>query len=238
MSLKGAFAKVQKAGAQFYLKLAEFFEENPLIRDSWVAMAQDMEQQAASLEELPRRFWSGFKKDEEALQIAVRNCLSLEAIDKKADRSLHACYIRTLNLAEPLILSAYVPLIRLLRTECFDHGLDFYVMVKSHVTRITRIIQPFSVDPLLLQRVQGLALRFELEVQAPVIPAALPKKKLSQKKKAHALRRAAARRLRKMIAAARAAKRPLPLRKRVPALTKRAKPLVAKLDIARRRARR
>jgi hypothetical protein len=238
MSLKGAFARVQKAGSQFYLKLAEFFEENALIRETWVAMAQDVEQQAASLEVLPKRFWIAFKKNEEALLVAVRSCAALEAIDKKDDRSLHACFARTLNLEEPLILNTYVPLIRLLRTEWFDHGLDFYVMVKSHVARITRIIQPFSVDPILLQRVQNLQQRFELEVQAPIIPAAPPKKKLLRKQKVHASRSAAARKPRKAMAASRAAKHPLSLRKRVPALAKRAKPMVAKLDIARRRARR
>jgi hypothetical protein len=238
MSLKGAFAKVQNAGAQFYLKLAQFFEENPLIRESWVAMAQDMEQQAASLEELPSRFWIAFKKDEEALINAVRKCNALEVIDKNDDRSLHSCYVRALNLEEPLIINAYVPLIRLLRTEWSDHALDFYVMVKSHVARISRIIQPFSVDPILLQRVQNLQQRFEFEVQAPAIPVILPGKKEARKKKGHARRRSVAHKPRKVIAASRTAKRALSLSKRVQRMAKRAKPLVGKLDIARRRARR
>lgn len=238
MSLKGAFAKVQNAGAQFYLKLAQFFEENPLIRESWLAMSQDMEQQADSLVELPSRFWITFKKDEEALLDAVQKCHTLEVLDKKDDRSLHSCYVRTLNLEEPLILNAYVPLIRLLRIEWSDHALDFYVMVKSHVARISRLIQPFSVDSALLQRVQNLQQRFELEVQKPAIPIVLPGKKVARKRKGHARRQAVARKPQKVIAATRTAKRALSLRKRVQHLSKRAKPLVGKLEIARRRARR
>jgi len=234
MSLKSVLAKVQKAGAQFYLKLAEAFVENQLIRDAWVAMSQDMELQAASLEALPTRFWVAFKKDEESLVTAVRNCIALEAIDKKDDRSLHACFVRTLNLEEPLILNAYVPLIRLLRTEWSDHALDFYVMVKSHVTRTSRIIQPFSVDPVLLQRVQSLQQGFEFEVQAPAIPVVLPARKKARKKKAPVARHAAAQRPRKAITATRS----LSLRKRVQGLAKRSKPIVRELEIARRRARR
>jgi hypothetical protein len=234
MSLKNAFAKVQKAGAQLYLKLAERFEDNPLIRESWGAMAQDMEQQTASLKALPTRFWVAFKKDEESLVNAIRNCFALEVIDKKDDRSLHACFVRTLNLEEPLVLNAYVPLIRLLRTEWSGHALDFYVMVKSHVTRTSRIIQPFSVDPVLLQRVQSLQQRFEFEVQAPAIPIILPARKKARKKKAQAARNAAAHKPRRAIAATRT----LSLRKRVQRMAKRSKPMVAKLDIARRRARR
>jgi hypothetical protein len=201
-------------------------------------MAQDMEQQAASLEELPTRFWIAFKKDEESLLNAIHQCRAMEVIDNKEDKSLHTCFVRTLNLEEPLIVSAYVPLIRLLRTQWSGHALDFYVRVKSHVTRISRIIQPFSIDPALIQRVQALQQRFEFEVQAPAIPVVVPGRKEAQTKRGRAPRHAAARKSRKAIASARTAKRTLSLRKRVQHLAKRAKPLVTKLDLARQRARR
>jgi hypothetical protein len=111
-------------------------------------------------------------------------------------------------------------------------------MVKSHVARISRIIQPFSVDPILLQRVQNLQQRFESEVQAPVIPVILPGKKGVRKKRDHARQRAAAHKPRKVIAVSRTAKRAISLSKRVQRMAKRAKPLGGKLEIARRRARR
>jgi hypothetical protein len=237
MSLKSAFAKVQKAGGQFYLKLAQLFEENPLIRETWVAMARDMELQAASLEGLPSRFWSMLKSDEEALLGAIRECPSPQAIEIKEDRSLHHCYIRSLDIEEPLILRAYVPVIRLLRTEWSDRALDFYIMVKSHMARISRIIQPFSIDPVLLQRVQNLQQRFEFEVQRPAIADVVPKQRGVRKKTSATSKVIAVAKSRKGRVAARTAKRALPLAKRVQQIVKRGKPLVHKPEITRRRAR-
>ncbi len=169
MSLKGAFAKVQLTGGNYYLKLAQFFEENPLIRETWAAMAQDVEIQAASLEGLQPRFWKMLKSEEESLLATIRQEIPIKAIDKIEDRSLHSGFIHCLDFEEPLILRAYVPLIRLLRTEWSNRALDFYITVKSHVARISRMIQPFSIDPALIQRAQNLQQRFEFEVQSPPV---------------------------------------------------------------------
>ncbi len=238
MSLKAAFAKVQNTGGQFYLQLAQFFEENPLIRETWNAMAQDLEQQAASLDGLPSPFWNMLKSDEKVLLDVTRECISLQTLENHEDRSLHHCYVRTLDIEEPLILRSYVPLIRLLRTEWSDHALDFYIMVKSHMARISRIIQPFSVDPVLLQRVHNLQLRFEFEVQAPVIAEVEPPRKVARIKRAGSSRPGAVQKLRKAPTASRTTKRALPLAKRAQHIVKRTKPLVHKLEISRRRARR
>lgn len=238
MSLKSAFAKVQKSGEQLYLKLAQFFEENPLIREIWTAMAQDMAQQTASLDRLPSHFWKLLKSDEEAPRNAIRECLSFQVIDENEDRSLHRCFVRSLDIEEPLVLNAYVPLIRLLRTEPSNHALDLYIILKSHVTRISRMIQPFSVDPTLLQRVQNLQQRFEFEVQAPAVARALPPKMAVTRKKSQSTPAIAARKTRKARVAARSASRALPLTKRVQRIAKRAKPLVRELEIARGRAQR
>jgi hypothetical protein len=237
MSLKGAFAKVQNAGEQFYLKLAQLFEENPLIRESWAAMAQDMELQAAGLEGLPSRFWSTLKSDEEATLAAIRECPSPQTLDIKEDKSLHHCFICSLDIEEPLILRAYVPVIRLLRTEWSGHALDFYILVKSHLTRILRIIQPFSIDPVLHQRVQELQQRFEFEVQRPALVKAVPKQRDVRKKVGKISRAAAGAKSRKGKPAVRAPKRALPLAKRVQQIAKRSKPLVRKIEMTRRRAR-
>lgn len=237
MSLKGAFAKVQKSGGEFYLKLAQLFEENPLIREAWAAMAHDMELQAASLEGLPWRFWSMLRSDEEATLAAIHECPSPKAIEIKEDRSLHHCFVCSLDIEEPLILRAYVPIIRLLRTEWSDRALDFYIMVKSHMARILRIIQPFSIDPVLLQRVQNLQQRFEFEVQSPVVMEVAPMQKAARKKPRAASKAKTGAPSRKGKAAARSAKRALLLAKRAQQIAKRGKPMVRKLEIAPRRAR-
>lgn len=239
MSLKNAFAKVHKSGGQFYLKLAQYFEENQLIRETWAAMAQDLEQQQTSLEELSPRFWKVIKSDEEALLSALRECSAIHLLDNKEDIALHRCYSRCLDIEEPLILRTYVPLIRLLRTEWSDRALDFYIMVKSHMARISRIIQPFSVDPVLLQRVQNLQQRFEFEVQNPLIrKVSLRESEGRRHKKAHRKLVAVVKPERKLRSAASKAKPASRLGEHVKSISKRAKPLVRKIEIAPRRARR
>lgn len=238
MSLKGAFAKIQNSGGQFYLKLAQFFNENPLIRDTWVAMAQDLELQAKSLDSLRPRFWKTLKSEEEALLGVLKERSTLQSADNKDDRSLHGCFARCLDFEEPLILRSYVALIRLLRIESSDHALDFYILVKSHIARISRMIQPFSIDPALLQRAQNLQQQFEFEVQRPPARQAVAQKVSSQKKKMQASRTSAARKPHKARVAARSAERTHPLSERVQRMAKRSKPLVRKLEISRRRARR
>ena len=239
MSLKGAFAKVQHAGGQFYLKLSQSFEENPLIRETWAAMAQDLEIQAASLEGLQPRFWKMLKSEEQTLLGAVREGIPIQALERNEDKSLHGCFARCLEFEEPLILRAYVPLIRLLRTEWSDRALDFYIIVKSHVARISRMIQPFSGDPAFLQRAQNLQQQFEFDVQAPparVIVA--PPKQIQHKKKRHIASAAADKKSHKIRTETRSAARTHPLSERVQRLAKHGKTLVRKIELPRRRARR
>jgi hypothetical protein len=45
--------------------------------------------------------------------------------------------------------------------------LDFYIVVKAHLARIARVIQAYSGDPLILQRSNMLLQQFEKDVQAP-----------------------------------------------------------------------
>lgn len=238
MSLKSAIGKVQNSGGQFYLKLAHSFEENPLIRETWAAMAHDLEIQAASLDGLQPRFWKMLKSEEATLVGAIREGIPVRSLDKNEDRSLHNCFALTLDFEQPLILRAYVPLIRLLRTEWSNRALDFYIIVKSHVTRISRMIQPFSMDPMLLQRAQNLQESFEFEVQRPLIREMAASTGARQEKKKKHTVTAAARKPSKAHAGSRKAQRARPLSERVQRLAKHSKPLVRKLELARRRARR
>ncbi len=238
MSLKGAFAKIQNSGGQFYLKLAQSFNENPLIRDTWAAMAQDLELQAASLNRLQPRLWKMLRTEEEALLALLKDRSILQSLGNNEDRSLHSCFTHSLDFEEPLILGAYVRLIRLLRTEMSDQAIDFYIIVKSHIARISRMIQPFSVDPTLLQRAQNLQQHFEFGVQSPPAKQAEAQKQVQHKKKRKLSRAPETRKSRNTRVESRAAKRTHPLSERVQRIAKRAKPLVRKMEIQRRRVRR
>ncbi len=234
MSLKAALARVQHTGGHFYLKVAETFSENPLMREAWITLSQDMELQAKSLEGMPSGFWKVLKPEEQAHLGVVKECSLGQLTETKEDRSLHNGLVRSLNLEEPLILRAYVPLIRLLRTEWSDRALDFYIIVRSHVTRISRMVQLFSIDPALLQRVQNLQQQFDYEVQTQPAQELALKRELSRKKNFSPARTHAVRKPKK----ARSSKLQLPLSERVQRIAKRAKPLVGKIEMTRRRARR
>ena len=78
MNLRGSVARLQKFGARFYLKVAERFSENALVRDTWMSMARDLEQQKASLRVLPASFWTRFTTEEEALLEAIRESLAVK----------------------------------------------------------------------------------------------------------------------------------------------------------------
>ncbi len=239
MNLKGFLAGSQRSGADFYLKLAQLFESNRIIRDTWLAMAHDMELQATSLENLAPAFWRSLKEGSETPFEAGPHSTLRQPIELKENVSLQLCFAATLDLEEPLILRAYVPLIRQLRHEFSDQALEFYIMVKAHVARLSRLIEPFAGDPGLLQRVADLQEQFEREVQAPpAVPA-------HQKATATGKKSAASPRLAKknavLLRPSKSSKRTpaaLPLATRAKRVPKLAKTLVRKLEIPRRRARR
>ena len=230
LRLRSPLSKQEKAIARFYLQLRQRFEGNGLVSESWAAMGGDLQAHAESLKKLPSSFWQSLKKQEKELVRATGLILPREAI--KPASSLQACLVQMLDIEEPIVLKVYAPLIRRLRSEWTERALDFYVMVKAHIARIARIVQAFSGDPAMSQRCATLFQDFEKGVQEPVVIEI--KKKGPDRKKA-----LAARHVRKM-AAARPAKLAATRRRArvLEKLAKRAKPLVKKIEIGRRRARR
>jgi hypothetical protein len=238
MNLKGLLSRLQTSRSDFYRNLAQIFDSNQLIRETWMDMAHDMEQQAASLEILPGSLWKKWKDEPGTLAEAIQTCCVIHrGVESEENKSLQTCFASTLNMEEPLILRAYVPIIRYLRTDYSDQALEFYIMVKAHVARLSRLIQPFAGDPVLLQRVANLQEFFEHAVQAPIIPPAPPKKK-NPSKLTHSSRHRGGKKETAMVRTAAKARRVLPLGGRAKRTAKRTKALVGKLDLARRRAQR
>lgn len=235
MSLHSSITKLQSSGARLYVELAQYFKENTLIRDIWLEMARDKEQQVGSLKSLPPSFWSELRESANGLLAAVQSCLPLAECLSDEERSLHKCFTKTLQFEEPIILKVYAPLIRQLRTEWTDHALDFYIMIKAHVARLLRVVQSFSGDPVLVQRAGTMLQNFEREVQTPEIPvvASILKvsKKTVSKKAGHGARKVAARRTQ-----VKSSRRPLPLSKRTKGIAAHRKPLVKSIELRRRRA--
>ncbi len=230
LRLRSPLSKLEKAIAKFYLQLQQRFEGNSLVSDSWAAMGSDLQAQAESLKKLPPSFWQSLKKQEKELVRATGLILPEEA--SKPAGSLQACLVTTLDIEEPMILKVYAPLIRRLRAEWTERALDFYVMVKAHIARLARIVQAYSGDPALSQRCAVLFHDFEKEVQEPAA-IEIARKKPARKKAiaTRHVREAAAARHPKIAVAKRRTRA-------LDKLAKRAKPLVKKIEIARRRARR
>lgn len=242
MNLSGSLARLQLAGSKHYLQLSERFSGNPLIRDSLSAMAQDLSHHAESLHTLRPKFWKLLRSEEKTLCRAVEEvALDWRAKDNHEAGSLHHCFTHIIALEEPITLKLYSPLIYRLRTEWTDTALDFYVIVRAHLTRLARLMRSFSGDPALVQRCNDLIERFEREAHGPepqvVKPARKPLKAVrssrASRKTAGAARKPAA------------SRRRLPLKKASRVATgrpkpqpKRAKPLLKGIKIARRRARR
>ena len=181
MNLRGSIAEYQKRLHKIYLQLSQGFSENNLVRTLWNDMAHDISRQIQSLNALPRSFWNQLNKSNQkellqAVQSAQSQVIEIKEI-KKEDLSLKACFEKVLQIEEPVILSVYVPLIRRLRESWTDQALDFYIMVKSHLARIARIIEAYAGDPFIIQRSGYLVKRFEKEVQEPQILESAPVKK-------------------------------------------------------------
>jgi len=229
LKIRGSLSKLQREAARIYVQLQQRFEGNSLVSESWAAMGSDLQVQAESLKKLPGTFWQSMRKQESVLIRATREVLPADP--EMAEGSLHSCLIRTLDIEEPMILRVYAPLIRRLRVEWTDRALDFYVMVKAHIARLSRMVQGYSGDPLLGQRCALLFLNFEKEVQEPAaIP--VPARKTVTKSASRA-KPSAGRKVKK----AAAGKAGAPSRQ-LKARSKLAKRLAKNVEISRRRAQR
>jgi len=227
---RGSLLKLQRVVAKFYSFLQQRFEGNSLVSNTWASMEHDLQAQAESLKKLPSTFWKSMKKQEKGLEQAMR-------ITRPCGTSEHAgtlptCLSQMLDLEEPLVMNVYAPLIRKLRIDWTERALDFYVLVKAHIARLERLVLAYSGDPALGQRCTVLFQDFEKEVQEQAIveahPPSIAGKRAGQKKfqrKASQSRRA------KELAR----KRP---RRSLEKRAERAKPLVKKIEVTRRRARR
>jgi hypothetical protein len=228
-TLRDSLSKLQRAAAKLYAQLRERFGGNTLVSEMWAAMANDLQVQVDSLKRLPPSFWQSLKTQEKELARVEDMIVPLDA--GKPAVSLQSCLALILALEEPIILGIYPSLIRRLRTHWTDLALDFYVMVKAHLARIGRLIQLFSGDPALVQRYAVLLQDFEKEVQEPVEVAAIPAR--SKQKQTRS-----ARHTRKTVGSRpRVAAEERPARS-LDKIANRAKPLVKKIEISRRRARR
>ena len=230
MNLQGSLKDLQNKIAQMYLKLEHRFSENGLIRELWSAMANDVSQQIRSLNALPQSFWNQLKKEQTLPLIAAAEGASHQSIENEEDQPLRSCFSRALCLEEPAILKVYAPLIRMLRENSTAPALDFYITVKAHLARITRVTQSYSGDPADIQRANSLLQAFEKEVQEPRIEIARPATKKALAK--HSVKHKEPAQKQRKTSKAR------PLAKPAKILHRHPKPLVKKAGIARRRARR
>ncbi len=231
MNLFGPITELQNTVVKLYLKLEHRFKENGLIRDLWSAMAHDISQQINSLKALPPSFWNQLKKDQDGLLETIIKKAQQQVDEKTEDLALRNCFELALSLEEPTILKIYVPIIRSLRKNSTNPALDFYIMVKAHLARITRETESFSGDPIIIQRSNSLLQSFEKEIQEPQIAIGLPDKKTMVSQ--HEREKEPEEKKPKKIS-----KPAHPLAKRASMHHGRAKPLVKKVELQRRRAHR
>ncbi len=168
MNLQGSITELQDTMIQLYVDLQQRFSENQLVRDIWSSMAQDVAQQKRSMSALPHSFWIQMK-DEQDPFIKEIAAARKQIIEKKEDLSLIRCFEQAFLYEEPATLKIYVPIIRRLRENWTDRALDFYIIVKAHLARITRVTREFAGDPGILQHSNLLLQQFEKEVQEPHI---------------------------------------------------------------------
>jgi hypothetical protein len=165
MNLQGSIIERQESISQIYRKLEDRFSENSIIRALWNDMALDISKQIDSLKALPASAWHQIKKDPECQIETFTNVFNKQSHENNEVMPLRDCFTLTLQIEEALILGVYVPIIRNLRKNWTNATLDFYIIVKSHVARIVSVIESFSGDPVLVQRVHVLLQKFEKEVQ-------------------------------------------------------------------------
>ena len=232
MNLQGSIRDLQKRISQLYLDIGQRFSENSLIRELWESMGHDVSKQLHSLDVLPQSFWNQLKKHQAGLSESIGALKNLQINEIKDDGSLKGCFEQALSVEEPTILKIYVPIIRSLRENWTDQALDFYIMVKAHLARIVSVTKAFSGDPILIRRSNILLENFERGVQEPVpVTGVLPASKRLAGKTAASKNKPE--------------KRPLSLQKRALPMIQhrkihpaRSKPLIRKVSLPQRRARR
>jgi hypothetical protein len=233
--IRTALVRLQQDRVNFYLKAAERFTSNPLIHDKWLSIAGGLDAQGGILKNLSPSFWK-FLDEGEAASIleAARQAIGEKGVADSGQVTLREYFTRALELEEPTVTRVYAPIVRDLRVNWTARAMDLYVMVRSHLTQLTRLIEPFCGDPSLCRRCASLADRFEQEIQRPkVVEREMPGSKKARSGKPAKQARAAAR-TRRPAKPARAsgARGSRPQR-----LVKHAKPLVRKMKIARSGAR-
>jgi hypothetical protein len=167
MNLYVSTTELQNTLVQLYLKFEQRFSENALIRELWSGMAHDILYQMASLKSFPSSFWLQLSKDQDGRMEEEILIAKMQIAEKPEDLPLKQCFETALLFEQPAILKIYVPIIRSLRKNWTNTALDFYIMVKAHLARITRVMESFSGDPLAIQRSNLLQQSFEKEVQTP-----------------------------------------------------------------------
>jgi hypothetical protein len=238
MNLHDSLAKLKKSGAQSYVFLSQRFSENVLVRETFLAMARDQEQQAASLHSLPRAFWNQIRENGPEPLKSIQQFFAVKAVEMPEDASLQKSLSLILDHEQPAILQVDAPLIRFLRKQGTDRSLDFYVSVKSHVAGLDRMIRAFSGDPVLLQRSAALMQDFEKEVQLPDIPIEFSRPSRKHPARASAAAHEITGKIRTGSSGTKKKAQPHPLGKRSKGVAGRTKPLVKNVDLPRRRARR
>jgi hypothetical protein len=223
--------KLQRAAAKYYLQLQQRFAVNVLVSEIWGSMGQDLLAQAEGIKKLPSAFWLTLQEQEAEL---VRAAESVHTrFSAQEGGTLTARLSRTFDIEEPIILSIYAPLIRRLRTDWTEVALDFYVLVRARIVKLARLIQTYAGDPALCQRCAVLLVNLDKEVQEPSEVAVSKKGKSSRKNAGPVKRPVKAATGRSKLAAAEK-----PHARQRDRIAKHAKPLVKKIAITRRRARR
>jgi len=238
MNLQGSLSKFLKTGSIFYTKRADCYSQNQIVRDAWLRLAEDMHLQASSLKNLPPAFWTELEADRRDLIESVGSGFPVKSDSRPCEAvSLEESIGQSLALEEPVVLRIYAPLLHRLRTAWTNRALDFYVIVKSHVAGLMRLVQTYCGDPALIQRASSLLENFEKEAQEPefvVKPSVTRGKGSGKRSTAARAQRSGSKTARKQ--SRKAPTRPLASRAR--SVTKTAKPLVRKIRISSRRARR
>jgi hypothetical protein len=238
--LRASLSRLQKKQANFYFMISEQFKGNPLVHEKWLAIGNELEKQVATVKTLPPSYWKMLNvSDAKSLLQTVTGALNLNLRTASGEVALRQYFTLTMDLEEPIILHVYAPIVRMLRASWTDRSLDLYVMIRSHLTRLIRLIEPFCGEPLLTQRCALLVQRFEQELQRSLVIEREVRRKdgrLSHKPAG----RVAARAGRKAVRAAKE-KRTIRTRQAIraggPRVPKSRKPLVTNIKLARRRAR-
>lgn len=170
--LKASLLKLQKKQARTYFDISERFRENSLVCEKWRAIGTGLERQAEVLKALPLSFWKGLDgREARSLLKAVEAARDSARAGILEQDSLRQCFINRLDFEEPVILGIYAPILRNLKANWTDRALDWYVLVRSHLTRLIQLIEPFCGDPALAHRCALLVERFDQALQQPPVQA-------------------------------------------------------------------